>query len=351
MFALNVHAAYACGRSGACCTAGWSIPVEAHLQSRLGVHWLVPDSEGTCPEFDRPSALCRLQRDHGEAMLPESCHHFPRRALIDDRGTSIALSLFCPTAAALLLDTDGPLAVVENPSAFPLERTYDGLDARGEWPPLLRPDVLFDPESFTAWERFLVGVLGASADSVEATLARIAGAGERLRPWHAGGGTLLDWTTQVLRMEAGAEAGAMPDAAARYRRFTGTDAFIRVAASVPAGLTAPTLPPRFDVDAARLVAPLWDVWAPQVLRYLGARAFASWTAYQSRGLRAQLAELHVAAAVLFVECVRACQARGTSLDRRAMLDAVRASDLLLVHLANRDALVAWIGEAEHDARA
>jgi hypothetical protein len=31
------------------------------------------------------------------------------------------------------------------------------------------------------------------------------------------------------------------------------------------------------------------------------------------------------------------------------LDAVRASDLLLVHLADRDALMDWLGEVEEHA--
>ena len=34
----------------------------------------------------RTVRLCRVHRDHGEAMLPESCYHFPRRALMDARG-------------------------------------------------------------------------------------------------------------------------------------------------------------------------------------------------------------------------------------------------------------------------
>ena len=112
MFSLNAHAAYACRHSGACCTAGWSIPVEARTWPMVRADWLLPDESGACPQYDRPSGLCRIQRDHGETMLPESCHHFPRRALIDTRGISVALSHYCPTAAALLLDGTEPLTVV-----------------------------------------------------------------------------------------------------------------------------------------------------------------------------------------------------------------------------------------------
>ena len=148
IFSLDVHASYACRHSGACCTAGWAIPVEPHVRPIAGSAWLVPNADGACPQYDRPSRLCRIHRDHGESMLPVSCHHFPRRALTDDRGTFVTLSHFCPTAAALLVDARKPLTIVSNPPAFRPERGYEGLDARGEWPPLVRPDVLFDPPSF-----------------------------------------------------------------------------------------------------------------------------------------------------------------------------------------------------------
>src|SRR5262245_18687256 len=36
IYALSIHAGYACQRSGACCKAGWSIPVEAPLRVLLG---------------------------------------------------------------------------------------------------------------------------------------------------------------------------------------------------------------------------------------------------------------------------------------------------------------------------
>ena len=92
VFSLNAHAAYACRHSGACCTAGWSIPVEARTWPLVRTDWLLPDDTGACPEYDRPSGLCRIHRDHGDTLLPESCQHFPRRALLDARGTSVALS-------------------------------------------------------------------------------------------------------------------------------------------------------------------------------------------------------------------------------------------------------------------
>ncbi|MFN7985813.1 MAG: hypothetical protein U0Q11_28550, partial [Vicinamibacterales bacterium] len=122
IFALNAHADYACRHSHACCTAGWSIPVEEPKVALLGGQWLLPGDDGACPKLDRQDGLCRVHRDHGELALPDSCRHFPRRSLIDDRGTFVSLSHFCPTAAQLLLEHDAPLAIVEQPAAFPATR-------------------------------------------------------------------------------------------------------------------------------------------------------------------------------------------------------------------------------------
>jgi hypothetical protein len=81
---------------------------------------------------------------------------------------------------------------------------------------------------------------------------------------------------------------------------------------------------------------------------LGTKAFASWTAYQSEGIRTQVAELFVTAAVLRVECVRACIAAQRLLDSALLHAAVRQTDLLLVHLVDRELLLPWLGKAELD---
>ena len=345
VFSLNVHASYACRNSGACCNAGWSIPVEAHLRSVVKADWLVPERGGACPEYDRRSGLCRIHRDHGETSLPASCYQFPRHALLDGRGTFVTLSHFCPTAAALLVDFDGPLSICDDPPAFPAWRVYEGLDARGEWPPLVKPDVLFDHESFGKWERYLVETISASSEGVDETLARVAATGERLRSWSADGGPLARWTDDCLA----APVDARSLSTRRYAPFSGSAAFGRAAATTPPSLEAPLAPRDLEAADMQFVAGNWNAWAPVVLRYVAARAFASWTAYQSRGIRTQIAELFMTAAILRVECARACKARQSTLDRRILLEAIRASDLLLVHLADRDRLMHWLGEVEEHA--
>ena len=85
------------------------------------------------------------------------------------------------------------------------------------------------------------------------------------------------------------------------------------------------------------------------MRYVASKAFASWTAYQGRGLRTQIAELFLAASVFRVECARACRNAGVPLDRDRTIDALRASDWLLMHLVDRTALMAALAEVEVNA--
>ncbi len=342
VFSLNAHAAYACRHSGACCTAGWSIPVEARTWPLVRTDWLLPDDDGACPQYDRPSGLCRIHRDYNETMLPESCQHFPKRALVDARGSSIALSHYCPTAAALLLDSTEPLSVVSSPSAFPGERTYEGLDATEELPPLLRPDALFDLPDFERWEHYLVETIGRSNAEPLDALHRVSATAERLRHWTVDAGLLPAWVEAHLDATASGEATPDP----RYAPFAEWQAYTVVCATVPQGLERPALPADVEEADTRWVEAAWREHASLVNRYLGAKAFASWTAYQSRGIRTQVAELYVTLTVLRVECVRACIAAGRALDRALLTEAVRTSDLLLVHLVDRQALTAWLGKVE-----
>src|SRR5258707_2331983 len=187
VYALGINAEYRCRQSGACCTADWDVPVELPLYRSLDqaltlgrvvpvsradeggpplvIEPDLPDEEaamiarpstGDCVFYHRHSGLCVVHRDLGEAMLPSTCRTFPRLALQDARGTFISLTHYCPTAAASLFRDDVPIEIVESPPAFP-EADYEGLVVSDEdWPPLLRPDVLSDRASYTAWERHMV---------------------------------------------------------------------------------------------------------------------------------------------------------------------------------------------------
>lgn len=334
--ALSFHAQYACRHSGACCTAAWSIPVEPRLLPLLGVDLLVPDAAGTCIHFDGTSRLCKVQREHGEDMLPEACYQFPRRALIDDRGTFVALSNFCPTAATLLCESDGDLAIVASPSAFPERRVYEGLDARGQWPPLVRPGVLFDLASYSRWETFIVSTF-ASGVSARAALARIVATAERLRAWTPARGPFDSWiTTSLQRSPMDSHDLTI------YDRYRAPEAFEQLRRFVPQGLNAP--PAVSDVGSVTELGS--SVESRAVNRYLASKAFASWCAYEGQGVRTLVAELLASELVLRVECERACRAGDRPLDRALMIEAIRQSDLLLMHLIDRKRMVEWLGEVE-----
>lgn len=322
VYALSFHANYACRHSGACCTAGWSIPVEPRLLPLLGVDLLVPDAQGTCVHFDRESR------------------------------TFITLSNFCPTAATLLCASDAPLAIVPSPQAFPESRGYEGLDARGQWPPLVRPGLLFDLESYSRWERFIVSTLAINGP-VDIAFTRIGAAAEAIRTWTPTHGSFDTWVAQALETPPADSASL-----ARYERFRTIAAYETLRRFAAAGL-APSPPPLHDAEIVS--ARGWNNDAQVVRRYLASKAFASWSAYESRGIRTMVAELLVAELVLRVECERACRAAGRSpfdsrsgrlehgraaLDRTLMIEAIRQSDLLLVHLIDRPRMIEWLGEIE-----
>lgn len=76
----------------------------------------------------------------------------------------------------------------------------------------------------------------------------------------------------------------------------------------------------------------------------------SWVAYQGRGLRSVLASLAAALDVVRVEAVLHAARAARPLDRVLLVEALRAADLLLVHVASRDALArAWSRAEEHPA--
>ena len=156
-FWLNFHLPYRCRHSGACCTAGWPIPVEA-ARARLikSGEWL---AEGGVLPLTAGGA-CIF---HGEGCgvyenRPLSCVHFPYVCMIDPRGVHVTLSHYCPTAASMLFEHHGRIEIVEGPSPVPMLEIPEGLDARESLPPLDltapegRPRLL-SWEEFAQWER------------------------------------------------------------------------------------------------------------------------------------------------------------------------------------------------------
>ena len=323
---LSSHAHYECRHTGACCSSRWPIPVEAvHVgpidaalaDRRLdtgGLPWLEPialappevagvfgqTADGRC--VFRQAHRCAVHTALGPGRLPAACLHFPRVCLIDDRGVFVTLSHYCPTAAAMLVAHAGPVSIVPGPPAISTGGIPEGLDARADLPPLFDERRLMSLDEYGAWERDAVAVLAEGADP-DAAVARL---------WAGAGGGPLARTTRAR--------------------------FDEVRGAVPPTLQWPDSPHDTDRTWAALVARASIPVAPVVGRYLAARVFASWVAYQGRGLRAVVRGVEAALAVFRVEAVRQAGRSDRALDRTWLIDALRQADLLLVHYADPQAL-------------
>jgi Fe-S-cluster containining protein len=156
-FWLNFHLPYRCRHAGACCTAGWPIPVEPERAVLIKKgEWLAEG--GVLPVTETGACIFHHDGCTVYEHRPLSCVHFPYVCMIDPRGVHVTLSHYCPTAAAMLFEHDGPIEIVEGPSPVPLLEIPEGLDARESLPPL---DVnapggqprLLSWDEFSAWER------------------------------------------------------------------------------------------------------------------------------------------------------------------------------------------------------
>jgi Fe-S-cluster containining protein len=361
---LSVHAGYRCRHSGACCTAGWAIPVEAPAFEAIRVHFggpgasqppaaalfrtgaPLPDgaaamldvrADGACVFFDADGGrLCRVHRELGPQHLPHACRQFPRVVLRDGRGTLISFSHYCPTAAALLARADR-LAIVPAPPSIAIDGDAEGLDARDALPPLLAPAMLSDLPGYDAWERRAIDVLAHGALGAAPAIAAIADATRRLQDWRPGRGPLREAVEREFAIARAAEADEDLEADA-----------VRLAiavASVPDELR----PAPLDDDVERAwseVASWWPRVDGAVRAYLAARLFGNWIAYHGRGLHAIVEYLRVCLSVLKLEAARqqARTASGASASPwQTVTAALRNSDLLLVHLSDPKDLARRLG--------
>jgi hypothetical protein len=288
---------------------------------------------GACVFFEPATRLCVVHRDLGEASLPATCRYFPRVALRDARGTSITLSHFCPTAASMLFRDDVPLAIVDRPVAFP-PADYEGLAiVDDDLPPLLHPAMLMDLEGYAAWERHMVArcAADASPESVLATLVRDARA---LRTWRPG----------PVALAAAVEAlpATFLDSSPHETLSVSLAYHAEVIAAVPDDLKPAPDERGLGEIYLLAVAPRWHAFRRPLNRYLAAKAFACWTAYQGRGLMSIVRGLEAALALVRVEAARQCRDAGRPLDEELLRGAFRGADFALNHLAvGEDLAAAW----------
>ena len=292
---------------------------------------------GECVFFERGTRLCVVHRDLGESALPLTCRHFPRLAVRDARGTFVTLSHFCPTAASMLFREDVPLEVVESPRAFP-PRDYDGLAVGADdLPPLLTPRMLMDLEAYSTWERHMVRRC-ADAVSPESVLASLALDARELGAWRPGATSLVE-----------AIRGLTPQTIAAPPHDTLAES-LRLHAGVMAAVPE-DLQPQPDeaglVDAYRArVCPTWDLFHRPLNRFLATKSFASWTAYQGRGIATIVRGLEAALALVRIEAARQCRDASRVLDEELLLEAFRGADFALNHLAVGEELASVWGVVE-----
>jgi hypothetical protein len=362
VFALSVHADYRCQHSGVCCTSDWDVPVELPIYRNLDEAMkrgrllapghpaddtpiLVTEGEladdaaamvsrtprGDCVFYHRPSGLCVVHRDLGEASLPYTCRDFPRLAVRDPRGTFISLTHYCPTAASSLFRDDVPLEIVTGPAAFP-PAEYEGLAiTEDDWPPLLRPKMLMDLEAYSAWERHMVARCADASASPETVIATLERDAQILRQFTPGDGASLTDAVAVL------PPGLTP-APPHASLDASLAMFGEVLRAIPDDMRP--LPdedglPEVYVGA---VAPEWAKWHAPLRRYLAAKAFANWTAYQGRGVLSIVRGLDAALALVRVEASRECRESQRPLDQALLREGIRNADFLLNHLAVGDEL-------------
>ena len=246
------------------------------------------------------------------------------------------------------------LRIVEDPPAFPAEWPWEGLDARDALPPLLRPGVLMDWPSLERWERFAVSVLAEEDHSPEAALDVLAAAAEDARRWTPAAGPFAPFFEGVLalspREPAPAPSFRGASVAPGDEESAGAGgAWQLVADCVPRGAPLPPAPEGLGEADERWVAPAWPALALPIRRWLAAKAFASWVALQGEGLRTTVAFLRVALGVLRAEAARGSAEAGRVLDADLLLEAIRRADLLLVHLADPEALARRLSRCEAHA--
>jgi hypothetical protein len=317
--------------------------------------------DGTCIFFNRDGRrLCIIHGVAGVEALPSACRHFPREILQDPRGTVISLSHFCPTAAALLLDSDSAhaLTVVDAMPPLAIDGPIEGMDALASLPPLLRPGVLSDLAGYDAWERAGLATLARTDVTYRVALRAIAAATDTIRQWTPGNESLTEFVARTLDPDDGrsfrllpssdsgpANVGLAKSTQAEEAPLTANASWFRLLAARHFPASAAPLP-EFDQVWSQLVIPSLPSLDHAIRNYLAARLFGNWVVYQGRGWRTVVAWVCTAAGVLENELARRCCSSGLPPTRDDFIAAVGATDLLLLHSLDSEHLASHFAPAE-----
>ncbi|MBN1477938.1 hypothetical protein JXA47_14380 [Candidatus Sumerlaeota bacterium] len=374
LHALSIHVDYRCAGTSLCCASGWRIPVERSVrqhitrlmaEGRIAVPGGETDPEvlfercdelpesrsallgtrgGRCV-FLEDSGLCAIHRQAGHSALPSECQHFPRICVLHPLGVSVTLSHLCPTAAEMLFREDRPLAIVVNPPILSERETWEGLDAREALPPMICPDALMRWEDHAHWERHMVATLARGDLTPEQALGLLAAQGEMIRSWRESDGEFSEHLRRCC------DEGRPSESGSHGLGIESTEAIFReLLHCIPpsAQIGPPPCLDHFADHLGRSVQPHWLEFQGPIRRYLASKAFANWIAYQGQGMRSALFAVIAAHASLRVHAALRCEEAGRPLDRDLLREAIRDSDLLLVHRMSRELFTALCDRRELD---
>jgi hypothetical protein len=194
--------------------------------------------------------------------------------------------------------------------------------------------MLMDFDGYAAWESCAVELLDSAGRDAGAALSALDAMTREIRGWSPGGESLRDVVTRAMR--SGPEGPVTDGPEEDIRRHA------LAVASVPRGLEATS----GDELIALRHPGLWVVWREfdaVIRRYLAAKVFASWWPYLGLDLVAVVSAIRVHAAVLRVSLGRRL-VRGEA-GARALREAIRDTELLMVHVSDSRALARLIAQS------
>jgi hypothetical protein len=200
--------------------------------------------------------------------------------------------------------------------------------------------MLMDHAAYDAWERHMVMRCADESASPEDVLATLARDARVLRQYVPGPLTLVDAVSALPPLLVRAGRGVSFDSSVALHR----EAMQAVPEDLLPAADEDGLADAFSV----YVVSEWPNWGRPLKRYLAAKAFASWTAYQGRGVLTIVRGLEVALSLVRVEAARQCRDHGRALDGELLREAIRQADFILNHLAVGEDLAARWSEVEED---
>lgn len=401
IYALDFQTSFQCSNCGLCCASNLGIQVEQDIYDTLcrciknrelqlpsdkepamdklfitkknpsgePIIELGRNEKGQCPFLESGDVyLCAIHLQVGSDALPAICRLYPRMCVLSPLGVYIGLSHSCPTAAALLFSGEETIAITQNPPTFPPSQKYEGLDARKHLPPLLRPNVLMTWEAYILWEQYIIEFINRKEYTPEDALIVLCTTVEKLRSMNSGEYFDIQVMKEILQSDKNADAeqlksqikkipSGIPHTLRYYTQiinmFDGKHtAFKKIYEDFKLFYSAnekSEILRNFANDYAAYIHPVWSEFERPIRRYITAQLFANYFAYQGNGLRTGIFFVIIAQACVRVHSTILCVCENTTLNKNILLEAIRLTDLLLLHLLPRNTLIQFLNLVEESS--